>query len=268
MKLLKKVIAVMCCLIIGVGGTITVYSESLDYITGWLEKLNVIYRDSFYSKDSVCRIEALPVIMRAFGLDDESIGKCSPTFISPPFGDITIGTNGKRDIMNKKISCVDRAYVFAAVGHGWIYNGAFFHSFDNITADEALAMIVRFKEHKTAIGYGAWFTIGIWGDLKYTHQYAQENGLLQENDRFYENGDIEITADELKLLLYRLMNQPAFWYFNDGQYYDLERSKTYADILNGNYPESGRKWGWQEQEGIFPGDEQYKEIESEKLYET
>ena len=278
MNVIKKAIAIICCLVVGSGNVITVHAKKQDYITKrleklnittdhvekpdhiteWLEGLNIVYEDSFYRKDGVYRIEALPAIMRAFGLDDEIILSCPPYYFSSPFADIKVGSNLERDYTNKLISWVDRSYVLTAVGYGWIEDTFEFRSFDNITADEALGIMARFIEHKTTTA-AYWPSLGAWGEDDYTHQYAQEKGLLLKTDRFYENGDVKITTGEFKVLLYRLMNQPAFWYFRERQCYDFERSKTYADIARGNYPESGRYWGTQEEQGIFPDDEQYVE---------
>lgn len=262
MKILKQAIVIICCLVIGVGGTITSWADEPDNIRKYLEELNVINTNSFHDEESVCRIEALPVIMKVFNIHEEDVINAGIFFVAPPFADVDYSMVGERDIANKVMSLSDKSYVNVAVGISMIRGyGGDFYPFNKITADETVAIMARFKEHK-AVYHDEWYK------LESTHQYAQEVGLFLKTDRFYENGSVAVTVEEFETLLYRLINQPAFWYFNDGQYYDFERSKTYADILQGNYPELERKWGRQEEIGVFPDNEQYKEIESEKLYET
>ena len=241
MKVLKKVIAVMCCLVIGVGGAKTKWADEPENITKYLEELNVINNDSFRTDEGVYRIEAVPAIMKVFGVREEDA--YPPSFIAPPFSDLAYG--GVNEISN-----IERRYVLRAAGIDMIqgYAGKFY-PFDKITADETVAIMARFIEQKTVYHDN-------WDELEFTHRYAQEVGLFLETDRFYENGDIAVTVEEFETLLYRLANQPVFWYFDDGQYYDPERSKTYADILMGDLPKSGRAWGWQEENGMFPDDEQ------------
>lgn len=238
----------MCCLVIGVGGTITSRADEPDNIRKYLEELNVIDKDSFRTDEGVYRIEAVPAIMKVFGVRDENA--VPPFFIAPPFADV--GSGGSDEISN-----LEECYVLCAVGINMIQGyGGDFYPFNKITADEAVAIMARFIEQKT-VYHDDWYK------LEYTHQYAQEAGLLLKTDRFYENGDIEITKTEFETLLYRLANQSAFWYFDNGQYYDYERSRTYAELLQGDFPEVRRMWSTQAAQGIFPGDERYKDYDIE-----
>lgn len=250
MKILKKVVVVICCLVIGVGCTITSWAGELNNIKKYLEELNVIDKDSFRTDEGVYRIEAVPAIMKVFGVRDENVSS-HPYFVSPPFADL-----GSRWV--SEISNLEEGYVLNAVGIDMIQGyGGKFYPFNTITADEAVAIMVRFIEQKTIYHDD-------WHKLEYTHRYAQEAGLFLETDRFYENGNVAVTIEEFETLLYRLTNQPAFWYFNDGQYYDYERSRTYVELLQGDFPEERRMWSTQAAQGIFPGDERYEDYDIEK----
>ena len=230
-------------------------AESVEQAREQLQQLNIINEDSFSQEEIVYRCEAIVPIMKVYGLpesyeDGDNLGTCLQ-----PFSDVA--KDRWNDENSPKNQYGIKVHYFGYVMAGEVlsivygYRNGYFGSYDAITAKEAAAFMMRCIEGLEIYVDGV-YKINDNIDISYIN--AKNCGLVQETDRFYEDGDLALTRDELCILLDRMLYQPCCkcyikkevepGIFEESPWVDKERTKRYIDILNGDFPESGDKSLW------------------------
>ncbi len=243
MKKVTIYILLFCCMLSFMPCHAEGPAESVEQAREQLQRLNIINEDSFSQEEIVYRCEAIVPIMKMIGLPEDVAKKGGPAFISPPFVDITMDEWNNEDSPKNQYGITVDYYNYVIIGYlmwiVWGYRGNF-SPYDAITAKEAATFMMRAIEDLLVLGSL---------DTEITYTNAKACGLIQPEDRFYEDGDLALTRDELCILLDRMLYQPCCICYRQteidpGPWYDEARTKRYIDILNGDFPESGDQSLW------------------------
>ncbi len=207
-----------------------------------LQKHDILEEDSNI-KNKVTRSECIEAVMKVLGankeanedffqqdveytiyqdiIDDENFGYIQTSF----FMDISCGRAKTQKWQGEKV------------------RELYFCPDEKVTLKEACAFIVRSLEQYSIQDI-------LYDDevkpssLRKTYKRAKELGIIQSTDSFYSIlGGRKITYEDLSVLLYRMLNQPRYWYieksmsewasFPSWNYKtDEDRSMTYREFLD------------------------------------
>lgn len=251
---MKKIICcilIVCCAV----SILTCYAEnpaeSVAQAKKELEELSIIDTSSFSHENLVYRCEAIVPIMKMIGIPEHlaEIVSCRPHNPFYDLGDDPFLYSTLSDGSLIEIEPTRKQYGIEVDYYGYLLAGydlfiaqgykGNFRPYDAITAKEAAAFMMRGID------------VSFYYDIDVTYENAKQCGLIQKNDRFFEDGDMAVTANEFCILLNRMLYQPCCKCFiskemDSGERYetpwrDEERTKRYIDIVNGDFPESGEE---------------------------
>lgn len=233
MKKVTIYILLFCCMLSFMPCHAEGPAESVEQAREQLQRLNIINEDSFSQEEIVYRCEAIVPIMKMIGLpegyeDGNNFGTCLQ-----PFSDVAKDRwNDENSPKNQYGIKVHYFGYLILAQNTWVAFGYKnnFSPYDAITAKETVAFMMRAIEEYVST------------DLDEHYEHAKTCGLIQPTDRFYEDGEVTITPNELCVLLNRMLYQPCNLYVNAPIFYwgrDSARTKRYIDIVNGDFPEDG-----------------------------
>lgn len=172
----------------------------------------------------VTREECVVMIGRVLGFTDSMAFdyQTKVTYYMPPFLDVEI------------FQSIYSGYIFKARDEGIIKGRKFgeyeylsplfgkpvmipyFEPEEYVTYDEAIAFIMRCLESSES-------------ELQSTYTRAKEIGLLVESDTFYNKHNEPVMFEDMCLLLYRMLDQNCYKYFDDS--IENPQQYTYRQLL-------------------------------------
>ena len=208
---------------------VSVNAENVNVNKNILSQLNIINENTFENENAVTREECLTAIIKTLGATDDAINMADGShvvcFVDAGFYSY-IGCAYITHIAYGEEQVVD--YPTFRTSHTRKNTDYFLFPKRKVTVKEVLAYMVRcLEESKENI------------DINITYEKSKEYGLINENDIFTQNPDMEISKNDFYTLLERLLNQKRYkyfeivnGYFKMSGYVDEERSMTYLEFLS------------------------------------
>lgn len=208
---------------------VSVNAENVNVNENILSQLNIINENMFENENTVTREECLTAIIKTLGVTDENVknldGSYFVAFVDSSFYSYIGCAYLSYIAYGEECEVITPTYNSSHTRKNTDY---FLFPKRKVTVKEVLAYMVRcLEESKENI------------DINITYEKSKEYGLINENDIFTQNPDMEISKNDFYTLLERLLNQKRYkyfeivnGYFKMSGYVDEERSMTYLEFLS------------------------------------
>lgn len=218
---MKKITALILTLIIGTCGVFAAPADTVD---------EFFDTSMFNDTQIVMRSDCITAIDRIIGTNDDFIPTCNHT---PSLSCDLENEDEYQKWLDTYFSFkfrpgdIQLILLYTNIIYGEYKNDdgtVYFNYMRPATVKETLAFAARCLKNENDFDLS---------DLDIAVKYAETLGLIKPEDEFYNNTDKDISPSELFIILERLANMPACWYFDVcSGYYVLEDSKyTYLELI-------------------------------------